>query len=181
MFDQEDAQGRTILQIFALCKLWHHEGECRGVLTSAFERMLHILPKEYVNTRDKAGRTVLHWAVAHGTSWMVEKLLESGKAESNVTFQTAYIGNIVAFHLILLYDHNLSYIYHHYLTNKLIKNPGLYFPALRMPFAMQQWNIPQLWAIRMGRNKFVEQIMKTKVICPHLCTSLTLTLICSTV
>jgi predicted GTPase len=81
--------------------------------------MLEILPDACVNTLDKAGRTVLHWAVAHDITWAVEELLESGKARPDVTFQTAYIRNITAFHLILLHVHNLPYSYRRYLKDEL--------------------------------------------------------------
>jgi hypothetical protein len=99
LFDQKDAQGRTVLQVFVLCDLWQHEGECMGMRSRAFVIMLAILPDACVNTPDTAGRTVLHWAVAHNVTWAVHALLESGAAKSDVTFHTAYIRDITAFHL----------------------------------------------------------------------------------
>ncbi|CAN5959165.1 unnamed protein product [Sphagnum jensenii] len=81
--------------------------------------MLEILPDACVNTLDKARRTVLHWAVAHDITWAIEELLESGKATPDVTFHTASIRNITAFHLILLHDHNLPYSYRRYLKDEL--------------------------------------------------------------
>jgi hypothetical protein len=193
LFDQKDAQGRTILQIFVLCELKVHvrgpsqeESERSGVLTSAFRRMLAILPDACVNTLDKAGRTVLHWAMAHHSHWAVRQLLESGKAKPHVTFQTAYIVNITAFHLILLYEHNLPAFYHPYLKDEQIRDVHLImlsFLAFRNSLVTVESSAfpPLLCAILMGRNKFVEQVMETKVICPNLCTSLTLALICSIV
>jgi hypothetical protein len=193
LFDQKDAQGRTILQVFVLCELkvhvrglWQSESECSGMLTSAFRRMLAILPDACVNTLDKAGRTVLHWAVAHDITWAVEELLESGKPRPDVTFQTAYIRNITAFHLILLYDHNLPYSYRRYLKDEL-KRDFCEFEFVDADFSISDFRperiakVPLLWAIRMGRNEFVKDVMQRNVICLHLCTSLTLTLICSIV
>ncbi|CAK9204094.1 unnamed protein product [Sphagnum troendelagicum] len=90
-----------------------------GILAFTFREMLEILPDACVNTLDKAGRTVLHWAVAHDITWAIEELLESGKARPDVTLQTAYIRNITAFHLILLHDHNLPDSYRRYLKDEL--------------------------------------------------------------
>jgi hypothetical protein len=187
LFDQKDAQGRTILQIFVLCELkvpvrglWQYESECSAILTSAFRRMLAILPDACVNTLDKAGRTVLHWAVAHNVSWAVEELLKSGKAKPDVTFQTQCFWDITALNLILLYEYDLE-LDRFSLKDELNRRFG--FTSLR--FAGGPWlrkeADPLTWAILMGRKNFVEQVMETEVICSHLCTSLTLTLICPTV
>jgi hypothetical protein len=66
-----------------------------------------------------------------------------------------------------------------------LKSDFCYFTLLPFtPYYFSQFKYvmgPVAWAIRMGRNNFVMQVMETKVICPHRCTSLTLTLICSTV
>ncbi|CAM6048015.1 unnamed protein product [Sphagnum compactum] len=142
-------------------------GKCKIVLTRAFKRMLDILPEECVSTRDKAGRTVLHWAVAHDTNWAVEKLLESGKAGPDVTFQTAYIDNIAAFHLILLYNHNLPYFYPRYMKHELERDL-CYLRIVSADYFVSdfqlEWTakVPLLWAIQMGRNKFVKQVLNTK-------------------
>jgi hypothetical protein len=176
LFDQKDAQGRTILQVFVLCTIWQVNTECREMLTSALKRMLEILPDTCVNTLDKAGRTVLHWAVAHHFTWAVDALLESGKARPDVYFHTAYIRGITAFHLIILYEHDVRF-FHFDLKDELKRNFGLHFPRQNLITG----GSPLKWAIQMGRNEFVKHVMKTKVICSHRCTSLTLTLICSTV
>jgi hypothetical protein len=180
LFDQKDAQGRTVLQVFVLGQFhW----KCEEMVTTALRRMLEILPYTCVNTLDKAGRTVLHWAVAHNVTWAVTKLLESGKARRDLTFHTAYIGEITAFHLIVLYEHMLPPFHFDYWKYELKRDFcyfRLLFPTLEFP---RQPHVtgPVAWAIRMGRNEFVKDVMQRKVICPHLCTSLTLTLICSTV
>ncbi len=116
LFDQKDAQGRTILQIFVLCQ---YVREYSVILAFTFREMLEILPDACANTLDKAGRTVLHWAVGHDITWAIEELLESGKARPDVTLQTAYIRNITTFHLILLHDHNLPYSYRRFLKDEL--------------------------------------------------------------
>jgi len=180
LFDQKDAQGRTILQVFVLCQIFQHNAACCEMLESAFKRMLEMLPDDCVNTLDKAGRTVLHWAVAHGIYWAMRKLLESRKVKTDLTFETAYIRNISAFHLIPLYEHHL---YAYASTHPALKDD------LKKDFCLFDWNMlsikeligrdPLLWAIAMGRNLFVDQLMEIKVIYSHLCTSLTLTLICS--
>jgi ankyrin repeat protein len=183
LFDQMDAQGRTILQVFVLWK----NSQC----TNTFEEMLQILPEACVNTPDKAGRTVLHWAVAHDNTSAFGVLLASEKASSDVTFTTAYITDITAFHSILLYDNDMSHFFN--LEAELIRNFCCFSFVDTSILAFRQGTLnfhPEnllhegnalLWAIRMGRNRFVKHVMVTQVICPHLCTSLTLTLICSIV
>jgi ankyrin repeat protein len=178
LFDQKDAQGRTVLQILVLCE---DDGVCMDMLTSAFKEMLEILPDACVNALDKAGRTLLLWAVAHRSNWALKELLESGKARRDVTFQTAHMRNITAFHLILLYDHKLPNYYHPHLKVEL-KRDFFDFGVIDYDFrrTFEEYRLLQ-WAIQMDRNKFVKVVMQTKVICPHLFTSLTLTLICSIV
>jgi hypothetical protein len=183
LFDQKDAQGRTILQVFVLCHIFQHNDACFEMLESAFKRMLEMLPDDCVNTLDKAGRTVLHWAVGHGIYWAMTKLLESRKARTELAFETAYIRNITAFHLIPLYEHFLyAYAYGHPSLKDDLKRDFCLFDNWNMLSIKRQIGTdPLLWAITMGRNLFVNQLMKIKVIYPHLCTSLTLTLICSIV
>ncbi|CAK9261848.1 unnamed protein product [Sphagnum jensenii] len=184
LFDQNDAQGRTILQIFVLCELnvhvrdtWGVKSKCSEKLTSAFGKMLAILPERCVNTLDKAGRTVLHWAVAHHSTWAVDELLRSGKANPAITFSTACYQQITAFNLLLLHEYDLNW-YRFPLNNELNRRFGLLsFPGGPL---LRREEDPVSWAILMGKKKFVEQVMERQVICPHLCTSLTLTLICST-
>jgi hypothetical protein len=85
LFDQRDAQGRTILQILVLCQMKLHvcteseNFECSEILRSRFREMLEILREACVNTRDKARRTVLHWAMAHDTTWAVRELFGERK------------------------------------------------------------------------------------------------------
>jgi hypothetical protein len=175
LFDQKDAQGRTVLQILVLCQ------RDFGMLASAFKELLEILPDACVNALDKAGRTLLHWAVAHHSNW-VEELLESGKARPDVTFQTAYIQNITAFHLSILYDYSLPYPYPGHLKDELKRDfCHVIFDGLKYEKSLRAEIVPLLWAIQMDRNNFVKSVMRTEVICPHLFTSLTLTLICSIV
>jgi hypothetical protein len=180
LFDQKDAQGRTVLQILVLCE---DGGVCMYRLTGPLKKMLRILPDACVNALDKAGRTLLHWAVAHGADLAVWLLMDSGKARRDITFRTAYIRNITAFHLSILYDRYLPSPYKQLLKDELkrdfvdfeIGGLGCDRSLLRAE------TVPLLWAIQMNRNKFVKDVMYTEVICPHLFTSLTLTLICSIV
>jgi hypothetical protein len=133
------------------------------------KRILAKLPAECVNIPDTAGRTVLHWAVAHEMTGAVKELLESGKVRPGDTFQTAYIEDITAFHLIILYDHMLPRFYFEYLKDEMETD----FCKFQIDFFPVTGLIPG--AIQMGRNKFVKQVMETEVICSHHCTSLTLT------
>jgi ankyrin repeat protein len=162
LFDQKDAQGRTVLQVFVLCDLWQNRSfECSTMCSRAFKRMLAILPDACVNTPDTAGRTVLHWAVAHEITGAVEELLESGKARPDVTFHTAYIRDITAFHLFILYEHMLpDFFYFNYLKDEL-KRDFCNFALILSPFGDQGvLRGPVAWAILMGRNKFVKQVME---------------------
>jgi len=171
LFDQKDAQGRTILQVLVT----------RGADTAAciFGEMLETLPEACVNTLDKAGRTVLHWAVAHDITWAVKALLRSRKAKLDIIFETTYIKNITPFHLILLYDHYLPP------SDSIIARAPPYWPSLKdelnknfcIPMAFTSnhrrgycVHEPLECAILMGRNKFVKDIMKIQVICLHLYT-----------
>jgi hypothetical protein len=164
LFDQKDAQGRTVLQVFVLCDLRQDEGQCSEMCSRAFKRMLEILPEACVNTRETAGRTVLHWAVAHEITGAVQELLKSGKARPDVTFHTAYIRDITAFHLFILYEHMLPGFYFDYLKDEL-KRKFCDFPFTVSP-ACYKWNLrgPVAWAIQMGRNKFVTDLMAREVI-----------------
>ncbi|CAK9204088.1 unnamed protein product [Sphagnum troendelagicum] len=128
----------------------------------AFRRLLAILPDACVNTPDTAGRTVLHWAVAHENTWAVAALLESGKARPNVTFRTAYIGDITPFHLIILYEHMLPAYYFKYLKYEL-KRKFFNFKLIDSKLNFHQHvRCPVAWAIQMGRNEFVKRVMETK-------------------
>jgi hypothetical protein len=201
LFDQKYTQGRTILQIFVGCEPEisrpnnsecepeirrpnnSEYGRCTELLRAALRKMLEILPDVCVNTLDEAGRTVLHWAVAHHSNWAVEELLESRRATAYVTFQTVYTINVTTFQSFLLYEHDLLPFYCPSLADMVSKCFSLHCPARRTSVGIGEWvsDNPLKWTIQMGRNKYVEQVMETEVICPHLCTSLTLTLTCSTV
>ncbi|CAK9870366.1 unnamed protein product [Sphagnum jensenii] len=169
LFDQKDAQGRTVLQVFVLCDPWRFNWEnidkCRkrtSMCRRAFGRLLAILPDACVNTPDTAGRTVLHWAVAHENTWAVAALLESGKARPNVTFRTAYIGDITPFHLIILYEHMLPAYYLKYLKYEL-KRKFFNFKLIDSKLNFHQHvRCPVAWAIQMGRNEFVKRVMETE-------------------
>jgi len=87
LFDQKHAQGRTILEILVSSPGY-------SSISSFLSEILKILPDACVNTLDKAGRTVLHWAVGHNNIWAVESLLNSGKAKLDVTFKTQYYWDI---------------------------------------------------------------------------------------
>jgi hypothetical protein len=176
LFHQKDAQGRTVLQVLVLCDLWGYVYHWSQKFSWAFKTILAILPEACVNAPDTAGRTVLHWAVAHGITGAVKQLLESGKARPDVTFQTTYIRDITAFHLIILYQLEPS-VYFDYLQDELKRDFckfGIYSSQLDEAGPVE-------WAIRIGRNEFVKKVMERKVVCPHRCISLILTLICSTV
>jgi ankyrin repeat protein len=166
LFHQKDAQGRTVLQVFVLCDLWRNRSvECSRMCSRAFKRMLAILPDACVNTPDTAGRTVLHWAVAHQITGAVDELLESGKARPDVTFHTAYIRHITAFHLIILYEHKLTFFNFDYWKDELKRgfcNFAFVCDAYNFPLILPA--SPVAWAIQMGRNKFVKQVMERKVI-----------------
>jgi hypothetical protein len=165
-----------------LCEPWQYEFGSEQPSTIAFNRMVEILPDACVNTLDKAGRTVLHWAVAHYIFWAVEILLKSRKARPDVTFQTVYIKNITAFHLILLYEnYSLWLLYRGSLEDDLKRDFCYFLGGLVASRGIEKLiaKAPLLWAILMGRNEFVKDIMATEVVCPHLSTSLTLTLRCS--
>jgi hypothetical protein len=179
LFDQKDAQGRTVLQIFVLCVF--HDCEYQ-MLLCAFNKMLRILPDACVNALDKAGRTVLHWAVAHECDWAIRQLVMCGKARRDITFQTAYFRKITAFHLILLYDQNMLQIYYSYLKEEL-KRDFCDFQIGRgnlPPYRAEKANIPLLWAVHAHRNKIVHSVLQTWVLYPTFL-HLTRTLICSIV
>ncbi|CAM6030504.1 unnamed protein product [Sphagnum balticum] len=135
------------------------------MLKSAFMEMLEILPVACVNALDKAGRTLLHWAVAHISFWAVQVLMDSGKARHDVTFQTAYIRNITAFHLSILYDYYLPDPYREHLKDELkrdfcdIRLGGLLDYDMSLLGAEI---VPLLWAIQMNRNEFVKSVMRTE-------------------
>ncbi|CAK9870369.1 unnamed protein product [Sphagnum jensenii] len=129
----------------------------------AFRRMLAILPDDCVNTRDTAGRTVLHWAVAHEMTGAVKELLESGKARLDVRFHTAHIRDITAFHLFILHDHMLPRFYFDYLKDELERYFCNFFSILSPLVDHGVLSGPVEWAILMGRNKFVKQVMERKV------------------
>ncbi|CAM6034969.1 unnamed protein product, partial [Sphagnum compactum] len=158
--DQKDAQGRTILQVFVPhLNSWGHEDECRRT----FKSMLEILPEACVTSLDTAGRTVLHWAVAHDCYWAVEVLLGSGKARPDITFQTAYITDITAFHLIILYDNYLLLrFYEISLKDGLEKDFCKFRSRSGGPYAVLNSQAPLLWAMLMGRNEFVKYVMELK-------------------
>jgi ankyrin repeat protein len=168
LFDQKDAQGRTILQVLITPGAEADDNFVFGT----FEEMLKILPDVCVNTLDKAGRTILHWAVAHEIIWAVYRLLKSSKVRRDITFQTAYIENVSALDLILIYDLHLptdfGLPYWPSLKDELAKQCGVYalYNEEYLASDCKRLNIahtPLENAIVMGRNKFVKDIMKTLV------------------
>jgi len=183
LFDQKDAQGRTILQVLITKTADFKSAVCM------LEEMLEFLPEVCVNILDKAGRTILHWAVGHHITWAVQLLLKSGKAKLDISFRTFHIQNISAFHLMLLYDVNLpsdssSFPHKPYwpsLKDELRTHCCIQPVSRIYGYSSDVDCSPLISAIVMGRNKFVKDIIETQVINPYLCSSLTLTLICSTV
>jgi len=186
LFEQKDGQGRTILQVL-MTPTPNGKTPKPNFVKDVFKLMLQILPKECLNALDNGGRTILHWAVAHIT-WAVTALLSSEEVEflTLFPFDTQYIENITPFHLILLYDLNLPLSYCPFLKSELRNDCGIQsifnhnVMAPNCDLSCKTLN-PLACAIRMGRNKFVKDIMKALVICPHLYTSLTLMLVCSIV
>jgi hypothetical protein len=163
LFEQKDSQGRTVLQVFVLCKFWPDEKQ-----TTVLKSMLEILPKACVNSVDTAGRTVLHWAVAHGSNWAVEVLLGSEKVERDITFETTYINSITTFHLYILYDEYLPEFSDQYLKDELVKDfcflHDIYMTInYSQPLVRENLYTPLLWGMLMGRNIFVEKIMEIQV------------------
>jgi len=158
-------------------ELWQCESECSEMLTSAFRRMLEILPDACVNTLDRAGRTVLHWAVAHHSTWAVNELLFIKKAELDVTFQTQCYWDITELYLILLYEYDLRWDLEWTLWGRLKDQLNTRF-GIRCARDFAWLPLlhdldPLSCAVLMGKKKFAEQVMGTEVICSHLCTSLT--------
>jgi len=183
LFEQHDPQGRTILQI--LVKLPNTYDNY-----SFLSEILQKLPNECVNTLDKAGRTVLHWAVGHNYIWAVHSLLNSRKADCLTSFRTQYYWDISILKLILLYEYELSEYkiafskiqkYNDKITFSniqeyvdLIVNNQLNKQFIQVCFKMAPTQCPLdilSYAVLLGKKKFVEQIMETEVIYPHLCTS----------
>jgi ankyrin repeat protein len=103
LFNQKDARGRTILQVFVAYK-YAIANENKTLVEKEFRKVLEILPSECVKACDRVGRTVLHWAVAHHSCWAVEILVESGKAGLCKTFKTGHFNDITALHLAVLYN-----------------------------------------------------------------------------
>jgi len=78
--------------------------------------------------------------------------------------------------LILLYEYYL--IQYDKNVDLIVKNQlNRQFGKLCFAIVPTQPTLDTLsYAVLLGKKKFVKQIMETEVICPHLCTSLTLTL-----
>jgi hypothetical protein len=162
LFDQKDAQGRTVLQVLVECPDSRDHGSDR--MAQTFENMLQILPEICVNALDKGGRTVLHWAVAHHCNWAVEELLKSGKARYDVRFQTAYIRDITAFHLNILYDMGFSVGWN--LKDELARR-FYEVPIYEVPSVFQGEMDALLWAVRTDRNIFMKCMLEAMVIYMH--------------
>jgi hypothetical protein len=175
LFEQNDGQGRTILQILVrLPETYESEIFFRAILLR--------VPAACVNTLDKAGRTVLHWAVGHDYIWAVRILLDSGKADLQISFRTKYYWDISILKLILLYKYTLiGYISFPCRLKyvDLIVKDQLNKQFSKVCFDMKHTQHPLdilSYAVLLGERNFVELIMQTEVISSHLCTSLTLTL-----
>jgi hypothetical protein len=159
LFDQMDAQGRTILQI-----LVSGAGEGNRNIGVFLRSILEILPDACVNTLHKAERTILHWAVGHNYIFVAQDLLDSGKVKLDVTFQTQYYWDMTPLNLLLLYNYDWDGALHLMVKDQLNR------PIGRRNFRMLVPKPPTLdtlsWAVLMGKKHFVEEVMRTEVICP---------------
>ncbi|CAM6036291.1 unnamed protein product [Sphagnum compactum] len=173
LFDQRDAQGRTILQIFVLPFPDVFENieypEPIKSFCETLQQALRILPKDCVNVLDKAGRTLLHWAIAHNSRWAVGVLQKNGKTEKDLTFQTAIMQDITAFHLQLWPGVDYQTGYFRNLKKEFSKQLKLRrtMPGLRC-FEREFWDPTNPggtwdtleWAILMGRKGIANGLLK---------------------
>jgi len=171
LFDQQDAQGRTILQIFVLPFPDVFENieypEPIKSFCETLQQALEILPEDCVNVLDKAGRTLLHWAIAHNSRWAVGVLQKNGKSEKDLKFETATMAGITAFHL-QLWPGVVSQANYFAMLEKEVSKP-LRLRGFTTNLSYQgsaTWNTLE-WAILMGRKDIAEDLLLSEVR-PHI-------------
>jgi len=168
LFDQQDAQGRTILQIFVLpfpdVFQFIENPEPITSFRETLERALEILPEDCVNVLDKAGRTLLHWAIAHNSRWAFGVLLKNKKTKKDLTFRTASMQDITAFHLQLW--PGVHYQYFDNLEKELSKQLTLRGITTNLKCLEVTWDTLE-WAILMGRKDIADELFKRQVR-PHI-------------
>jgi ankyrin repeat protein len=172
LFDQQDAQGRTILQIFVLPFTDVSENieypEPIKSFCETLQQALEILPANCVNVPDKAGRTLLHWAIAHNSLWAFGVIRENGKTNWELTFGTATMEDITAFHLQSWPGVVSQLLYFNMLQKELRKK--LRVRGFQVTQGCQEdgtWDALD-WAILMGRKDIAADLLTMEVIRPHI-------------
>jgi hypothetical protein len=168
LFDQQDAQGRTILQIFVLpfpdvVKVIEYPEPIKS-FCETLQRALEILPKDCVNVLDKAGRTLLHWAIAHNSGWAFGVLQKNEKIEKDLTFGTATMQDITAFHLQLW--PGVDYQAGHFYISKEECRKQLKFRGVTLNLRHIEsgtWDTLE-WAILMGRKALARKLFSRHLV-----------------
>jgi hypothetical protein len=169
LFDQQDAQGRTILQIFVLPfpdAQFIEYPELHLTFCETLERALEILPEDCVNVLDKAGRTLLHWAIAHNSGWAFPVLLRHRKTKQDLTFGTATMQDITAFHLQLWPGVDCQCLYFDNLEKEMSKQLKLRGNTTGLTRFEPTWDTLE-WAILMGRKDIADDLFMRQVR-PHI-------------
>jgi hypothetical protein len=172
LFDQQDAQGRTILQIFVLPFLDVFEGfkypEPIKSFCETLQQALEILPKDCVNVLDKAGRTLLHWAIAHNSRWAFGVLWQNGKTNKDITFGTATMQDITAFHLQLWPGVDYQADSFDNLEKEFSKQLKLRGSTILLECSESEtWDTLE-WAILMGRKDIANGLLWKREVRPHI-------------
>jgi hypothetical protein len=171
LFDQQDAQGRTILQIFVLpfpdvFDVLEYPEPIKS-FCETLKRALKILPEDCVNVLDKAGRTLLHWAIAHNSRWACGVLLEDKKTKQDLTFGTATMQDITAFHLQLWPGVDLQSGYFDHSEKEFSKQLKLRGTTNNLRCSEKETWATLEWAILMGRKAITNWILLFQVR-PHI-------------
>ncbi len=172
LFDQQDAQGRTILQIFVLPVQDVFESieypEPIKSFCETLQQALEILPEDCVNVLDKAGRTLLHWAIAHNSRWAFGVLQKNGKSKKDLTFETATMQDITAFHLQLWSGVDYQVGYFDILEKELSKQLKLRGTTANLRCSESgTWETLE-WAILMGRKGIANGLLRQCKVRPHI-------------
>jgi len=170
LFDQQDEQGRTILQIFVLpfpdvFKSFKYPEPIKS-FCETLQRALEILPEDCVNVLDKAGRTLLHWAIAHNSCWAFGVLLKNEKTKKDLMFGTATMQEITAFHLQLWPGVQYQGFYFDNLEKELSKQLNLRGITNHLYCSESTWDTLE-WAILMGRKDIADDLFTLQVR-PHI-------------
>jgi hypothetical protein len=172
LFDQQDAQGRTILQIFVLPFPDVFEGfkypEPIKSFCETLQQALEILPKDCVNVLDKAGRTLLHWAIAHNSRWAFGVLWQNGKTNKDITFGTATMQDITAFQLQLWPGVDYQADSFDNLEKEFSKQLKLRGSTILLECSESEtWDTLE-WAILMGRKDIANGLLWKREVRPHI-------------